>query len=287
MPSPLVVAVLDHPIRHILQNLVCHIPGASYLQKARTVTGAMNDPSVMAHWVSLVLSDIDAAGKTIHGARLVEIGPGHSLGIAFGLLAAGAKEIFAVDVCQYADLSDANPYSAAIDECKKRGLVQNEIDHSAKALASKLTYKLVDRHGRWPVDDASIDVAYSYFAGEHLRKPDEVLRETWRVLKPGGICIFAIDLEDHFHSDANWLQFLYYDKWLWEAMCSRRGLWTNRLRSPEWRDLFSKSFDIIRFAEKTRPIDPNFDMQRVASDFKKYDLETLSVSGLWVVARRQ
>lgn len=43
---------------------------------------------------------------------------------------------------------------------------------------------------RWPVDDASVDVAISDFVMEHVEHPDHFLGEAHRVLKPGGVlCI--------------------------------------------------------------------------------------------------
>jgi hypothetical protein len=74
--------------------------------------------------------------------------------------------------------------------------------------------------------------------------------------------------------------------WLWEAMCSRRGKWTNRLLAPDWRSLFERNFKVVRFSEKKRQIHPSFDKKRLAADFRMYDLETLSTCSLWVVAIR-
>jgi SAM-dependent methyltransferase len=279
---PLWASLLDHPARHVLQNIACHLPGASRAQRARTVTGALNKPSVMADWASLIAKDVAAAGKDVRGAKMLEIGPGHSLGVAFGLLSAGATEIYAVDVEKYCDLSDLRSYEDVVNECKKTGFGSGD----AKDLVSGLSYRLVGHDGKWPIKSASVDVAYSYFAGEHLRHPVDVLSETHRVLKPGGICVFAIDLTDHFHADENWQQMLYYEPWLWEAMTSKRGKWTNRLMSPEWRAIFESQFTIIRFREDIKEAHPSFDRNRLASPFRKYDTQTLSVCGLWVVASR-
>lgn len=276
----------DHPVLHVLQNMACYVPGAALLQRSRTVTGAMNEPSVMAEWTSLVLNDAVSLGQSVRDARLLEIGPGHSLGVAFGLLAAGAKEIYVVDVQEFADLSNLDRYEQVVEECKRAGLAPARPEISAANLVPKLSYKIVGHDGRWPVEDASVDLAYSYFAGEHLRHPADVLQETHRVLRSGGACIFAIDLKDHFHRDENWLQFLYYERWLWDAMCSRRGKWSNRVLSPEWRMLFEKYFNVVRFSEQTSPIHPTFDRCRISKEFEKYDLETLSVSGLWIVATK-
>jgi SAM-dependent methyltransferase len=277
--------ILDHPLRHILQNWACSIPGAAFLQRARATTGAMNDPSVMAEWASLIATDLAAEGRRVEDTRFVEVGPGHSMGVAFGLLAAGAKEVYAVDVHEYADLANTDAFNNVIEECVKCGLAPTHMRGLAGTVGSRVSYRIVDHNGNWPIESASVDVVYSYFAGEHLRRPAEVVRETRRVLRPNGLCIYAIDLEDHLHRADNWLQFLYYKEWLWETMTSRRGHWTNRLRAPEWRALFEKHFGQVRMRETIRPIPPHFDVHRIASHFPHYDANTLSIASLWVVAR--
>ena len=276
--------LIDHPIRHILQNLMCYVPGVTQLQRARATTGAMNNPSVMAHWASLIVKDITASGKTLSGARLLEIGPGHSMGVAFGLLAAGAQEVYALDVQRYAELSNLDPYKAVISECQRIGLLPQQANILAENLVSRLHYELVNDDGRWPVEDRSIDVVYSYFSGEHLRRPGDVVHAIRRVLQPDGMCIFAIDLEDHLHREDNWLQFLYYEPRLWKAMTSQRGCWTNRLLVPDWRALFEQYFGEVRITETKRSIPSNFDVERLASAFEKYNLSVLSTCSLWVVA---
>ena len=47
-------------------------------------------------------------------------------------------------------------------------------------------FRLIDEHGRWPIDDASADVVVSDFVLEHLDQPDAFFAEAARVLKPGG-----------------------------------------------------------------------------------------------------
>ena len=52
-------------------------------------------------------------------------------------------------------------------------------------------FRLIHNDGRkWPIEDESIDLAYSNFVLEHVEKPVWFFAEAHRVLKPGGI--FAI-----------------------------------------------------------------------------------------------
>ncbi len=50
-------------------------------------------------------------------------------------------------------------------------------------------FRLISDNGRWPLDDASVDLAVSDFVLEHVTDPDEFVRELHRVLRPGGVFI--------------------------------------------------------------------------------------------------
>lgn len=251
----------DHPIRHIMQNLACHVPGVRALQFARTTTGAMNDPTVMHGWADWMKRDVAAAGKSIVGSQLLEVGPGHSVGVAFNLLAEGAKDIYAVDVRPYADLSEIDP------ELRKR-----------------FHYEISGDDAQWSIEPQTIDVAYSFFSGEHLRYPAKVIKALSRVLRPDGVCFFVVDLQDHTHRENNWLHFLYYDTWLWNAMYSQRGAWTNRLLEPDWRMLFGRFFADVQITSKTMPLPADFDPNRVARIFRKYPQDVMAISHIRILA---
>ena len=253
--------MLDHPLRHIVQNAACYLPGVSALQEARSSTGGMNNPAVMAEWFSYIERDVTGAGKSICGTTFVEIGPGHSIGVALNLLKAGAKDVYALDVKKYADL-------ATIDS----------------DLREHFHYVIVNDKGDWPINSRSIDVVYSYFSGEHLRYPSSVVELIARVLRRDGLCIFVVDLEDHAHRDTNWQQFLYYGPTLWNIMFSRRGAWTNRLLEPDWRDLFKRWFGKVEITAGHKALPECFDHKLIAASFRKYPESVLSTNNLWIVA---
>ena len=138
----------------------------------------------------------------------------------------------------------------------------------------------------------SVDVVYSNTTLEHAREEEisALLRESYRIIRPGGYMLHLIDLSDHFaHSDQlitaiNFLQFS-------EAEFSKynsRFLYQNRLREPRWRQIIQgQGFEIVSWkthvdARALRqlsalPLDPAF------ADLSS---EELCVSSIHVIARR-
>ena len=70
----------------------------------------------------------------------------------------------------------------------------------SKEVARRLNYIILRDGEQFPVESNSYDLIYSFHVGEHLRAPRQVLAETHRVLKPGGLCIHTIDLHDHIRA---------------------------------------------------------------------------------------
>jgi SAM-dependent methyltransferase len=50
-------------------------------------------------------------------------------------------------------------------------------------------FRLIPGDGRWPLDDASVDLAVSDFVLEHVTDPPAFVAELTRVLRPGGVYI--------------------------------------------------------------------------------------------------
>lgn len=280
--------LLDNPIRHSVQNLAMYFPPLMWLREklVPTTTGSMNDFPLNTAWAQKVAAELIANDIDLEGAHLAEIGPGHSLGIAYSLLLAGAADVSAVDVIPFADPTNTEPYEPIIDHCRKLDLVKDD-NATLAPLGDKLQYAIVDDAGAWPVEQNSKDAVYSYYAGEHLKYPADTLDQTHRALRPGGLAIFAIDLRDHYHFDSNWLEFLNYSNFTWAAMSSKRRF-CNRLLAPEWRQLFEQRFDLVTFDQlHLDPVHPDFDPKKLHKQFRNHPLNDITTSHLWVVGRKR
>jgi len=77
-----------------------------------------------------------------------------------------------------------------------------------------------------PIEDSYFDVVFSRYVLEHIEKPEEFLREMYRILKPGGYFIFLTPNKWHYVSLASLLTPHHFHKWY------------NRLRGRDRADTF-------------------------------------------------
>jgi len=79
-----------------------------------------------------------------------------------------------------------------LDAIKQKGYEVNGIDLEA-AMCSK-HIKVCDFEKKIPYADAAYDIIFTKSVIEHLRKPENLVSEAWRLLKPGGkIIVIAPD----------------------------------------------------------------------------------------------
>jgi SAM-dependent methyltransferase len=253
----------------------------------------MDDVDIVVERAARVVEAAGSGSAPIRGAQLVEIGPGHSLGVAVSLLLAGASQVDAVDTVRYVpSRPDTRSFAKLSHRCTEAGLADAAEADQADALAeavARLRYCVVEGRDGWPFPEGSTDIVYSFSVLEHIRDVRGILEESARVLRPGGLSIHTIDLRDHYNlgPGENWLKFLEFEDRQWDRMTSARFAWCNRLRAPELRALFSAVFELVEFTESAADLPAGFDHRRVASRFRGFDLDELSVSSVSVVARRR
>jgi SAM-dependent methyltransferase len=284
----------EHPARQTAQNYAMRLAPFRWLARHFHQTGAMDDPEIVIGRAVRVVDAARTGATPLVGARLVEIGPGHTLGLAMSLLLAGAAGVEAVDTVRYAA---SQPDPRSFTELWRRATEVGLIDPTDVAdpqaelsrAAERLEYRVVDGREGWPFPEQSKDIVYSFSVLEHVRDLRGLLEESARVLRPGGLSIHTIDLRDHYNlgPGENWLEFLEFDDRQWERMTSARSAWCNRLRAPELHELFAEIFELVEFSEETSDVPTGFDHRRVASRFQGFGPEELSVSSVSVVARRR
>lgn len=71
-----------------------------------------------------------------------------------------------------------------------------------------------------PVEDGSYDMCFSNQVFEHVRYPDKVLAEIYRVLRPGGFFIGSLSYLEPYHS----YSIFNFTPYGWYKICSDNGL---------------------------------------------------------------
>jgi SAM-dependent methyltransferase len=283
-----------HPARQTAQNYAMRLAPLRWLARRFHQTGAMDDPDIVVDRAVRVVEAARTGATPIADARLVEIGPGHSLGVALSLLLVGAARVDTVDTVRYATSQpDPRSFTELWRRATEAGLVDATDDVEPEAelarASARLEYQVVDGRNRWPFPEQSKDIVYSFSVLEHVRDLRGLLEESARVLRPGGLSIHTIDLRDHYNlgPDENWLEFLEFEDRQWERMTSARFAWCNRMRAPELRALFAEFFELVQFTEDACDLPDGFDRRRFASRFQGFELDELSVSSVSVVGRRR
>ncbi len=142
-------------------------------------------------------------------------------------------------------------------------------------------------------DSDSYDFATSTVTMEHIPKNDIylILKETYRIMKPGGIVSMIIDYRDHwsyFDKSISAYNFLTYSDKEW-VKYNPDLHYQNRMRHKDYLSLISKTnFEVI----EDIPILPSDDdikiIEKLDIDekYKNYSLKELGIKGSHVVLRK-
>ncbi len=133
--------------------------------------------------------------------------------------------------------------------------------------------------------DESIDLIVSNATLEHIPKDSikEILKESYRILKPTGILSHAIDYKDHWayiDSNLSYFDFLQYSEKSWKFKNPDLN-YQNRLRHSDYKELFLSAGFIIQHEEPNYPSEKDIEGLRnlkLNEVFRsKYSFEELSI----------
>lgn len=175
---------------------------------------------------------------------VLEMGPGDALITGLIGYGAGFGSTVLLDVAPFAH-DDPERYRAMAAALRQRGREVPDLSAAASIQdvlsACNATYLTDGMASLRAIPDASVDFIFSQAVLEHVRLEEfeETMRQTRRILRPGGVCSHRIDLRDHL---ANALNSLRFKESTWEADWMRRsGFYTNRIRHDEMVAIFRRA----------------------------------------------
>jgi SAM-dependent methyltransferase len=250
--------------------------------------------------------------------RILELGPGSSLGVLFCFLAGGAERAVGADIAPI----DRNPefyrllkdYLACVagfkwwmptaihDSCPDVRKVDFWEEVDVDALLQRIEYRAPVTADKLPFGESEFDLVYSCAAMEHFDRPQEAVREMCRVLAPGGLAVHFIDLRNHGGTHPldhlRWSEAEYSRRT--EKYCDGRGIdqilegewkgevFCNRLLAGAWKNIFLEAgLQILQF-DVISQVDPaTIDPSLYAAPFRNHTKEELAPLIIRVVAQRQ
>lgn len=248
--------------------------------------------------------------------RVLELGPGSSLGTLYCFLASGAERAVGVDIAPiekhpefYRILKDYlacvgafrwwRPF--AVDRSDPNVRYPNSWeDVDAQALSDRVEYFAPVAAHDLPFREDEFDLIYSCAAMEHFDKPQETVRQIRRVLAPGGLTIHGIDLRSHAPEPLSHLRWseeeyrrltqkydtghgidkLLQDEWTTQAYC-------NRFLAADWRRAFTEEgLEILQFGVISELDPTSINPTQFAAPFCNRTQEELAPLIVVVVARK-
>jgi hypothetical protein len=253
------------PIKAIAQNAVALLPerlaNPLYYLAQRTVGRLQTvDPIPQLKSCAGIL-EAAARVRPIEGARLAEVGTGRGLNMPIACWLAGGRSMHTVDLNPLlreervvADvrviLSRGDEVCELMRRLSPATSVRARLSRLGEAAGSfqaimgvlDVTYNAPGDARRLPLPDGSIDLYVSSNVFEHIPPADleRILREGYRVLRPGGALVHSIDMSDHFaHTDPKLspINFLKYSDRVWSLIAGNRLMYQNRLRVDDYEAL--------------------------------------------------
>jgi SAM-dependent methyltransferase len=249
-------------------------------------------------------SALDECGYGFESITAVELGTGWDNSSAQALIALGASKVVTYDLYRHLDARLVEKAKRLIIE--RSGCVDDtfipfkvNLDKIVSSLdASRLANADIEykaphdaRHTELP--DNSVDLYFSFAVLEHVgvREIPELLSESFRILKPGGVCYHYIQPSMHaalFDRTALAIDYLRISSFWWNALFSNPISHENRLRAPQYLAMFERSgFRIVRWWKRVdEPSLSALSRVRVAREFSAFTAEDLATNLVWVLAEK-
>jgi SAM-dependent methyltransferase len=249
--------------------------------------------------------------------RVLEIGPGSSLGALTCFLAAGSERAAGADIeplhgDRATFYEDLKRYLAVVEGFRWwRNYASTDSDpkHSypacwdhvdLSALATQIDYRAPAPSHSLPFPASCFDFIYSVAVLEHVENPAGTIAELRRVLQPDGLTTHEIDLRYHGPNDL--LKLLRWPEDEYRAMTQRYGegrgidsildgtwkgeVYCNRLRLSDWLELFrGHNFEILEVEPLCIIAEDQLRREELHAPFDRKSSKDLAVVQVRITAR--
>lgn len=294
------------------QKVLSNTPGGTALNDRLQMVGGLrhfeaNIADKVSDWKQTCqyLSDVQFG---IPGASIVEVGTGWYpvLPICFSFAGAGCIKTY--DIHRHLNpkltrraLADLEPHLDAIAEfcasspaelrSKYRQMLQ------APAIGDLLRLSGIEYHAPGDARSTglpsnSVDLVYSNSVFEHVPRQAilEILRESQRILKPGGLALHNIGCNDHyafFDRSISFVNFLRFTESEWRRW-NNSLQYQNRLRAPQFFDLAAEAgLKVIYKRTHVRPGSREALAEfAVAPEFRDFSPEDLATTTLDFISQK-
>jgi SAM-dependent methyltransferase len=305
---------MDWRIKGIVQKLLSAAPGGARVNSAlQRLLGDLRDferevrSKTLDDWVPLVRL-ARSCGPSPVGLRMVEVGTGWfpTLPLCFHL--AGASSCTTFDLDRHLNpslllrllhaLGPHVPAIAAAAGCDP-AVVTARLSRlgglgspSDVLLACAIDYRAPADATRTGLAADSVDVVYSNSVLEHVPAQvlDSLMRESFRVLRPGGLALHSVNCGDHyayFDRSITPINYLRYSERAWRWW-NNRLQFQNRLRASDFLTSAERAgLELVETRWRARPeLVEALESMRVAPEFAHYPREQLACTSIDFAARK-
>jgi SAM-dependent methyltransferase len=228
--------------------------------------------------------------------RVLEIGPGDSLGTGLWCLGAGAESYTAID--RFAVDLDLNFESRVYSAIKNRVGAEGRGSLSASPVSEICLGDLpgsLQYHNDVPIESAPdklgrgvFDVIFSNAVLEHVRDIEETMYSLRELLVCDGIMFHDVDLRSHQTYEKHPIEFLEHPRFLWDLMSSHNGE-PNRARLPKYLEILNElGFQSIEMGV-TKIFDENLvstKRHKLAREFRTLSVDELKPAVFWFCCKK-
>ena len=260
---------MDWRLKAGIQKVLELVPGGGRIHQLMQVkAGALSKfgdecDGRVDDW-ALMMGHLRKTNVPVSGAIMAEIGTGWYPALPFCFYLAGAGRIHTYDLYRHVTPRMVNAlaarlpiYASRIAEASgereeavraRQAGLQAALGRGAsilEATAGVVRYEAPADATRTGLDDGSVDVLFSNAVLQHIPGPivEDCLREAFRILKPGGVTVHAVNCGDQYaYADrrVHQLNYLRYSETAWRKW-NNRFTYQNRLRAIDFTDMAKRA----------------------------------------------